>query len=91
MCIRDREFGDGALTATVAQVRPDGNRVVQFHYQGIFLEILERLGKMPLPPYIKEELRDQERYQTCLLYTSNIGYSLYCGVMVQEAFADLTN
>ena len=61
---QDVEFGDGALTATVAQVRPDGNRVVQFHYQGIFLEILERLGKMPLPPYIKEELRDQERYQT---------------------------
>lgn len=57
-------FGDGALTATVTQVQEDGNRVVQFHYQGIFLEILERLGKMPLPPYIQEELQDQERYQT---------------------------
>ena len=44
--------------------RDDGNKLVQFHYEGIFLEVLERLGKMPLPPYIKEELQDQERYQT---------------------------
>ena len=43
---------------------PDGNRLVRFDYNGIFLEVLERLGKMPLPPYIKEELQDQERYQT---------------------------
>ena len=57
-------FGDGSLTATVAEVREVGNRVVEFQYEGIFLEILERLGKMPLPPYIKEELQDQERYQT---------------------------
>ena len=57
-------FGDGSLTAMVAEVREDGNRVVEFQYEGIFLEILERLGKMPLPPYIKEELQDQERYQT---------------------------
>ena len=64
-------FGDGALTATVTQVQEDGNRVVQFHYQGIFLEILERLGKMPLPPYIQEELQDQERYQT--VYSRSLG------------------
>lgn len=57
-------FGDGELTAVVREVREDGNRVVEFQYEGIFLEVLERLGKMPLPPYIKEELRDQERYQT---------------------------
>ena len=57
-------FGDGALTAEVTQVLESGNRLVQFHYDGIFLEILERLGKMPLPPYIKEELEDGERYQT---------------------------
>lgn len=57
-------FGDGALTATVKEVLETGNRLVQFHYDGIFLEILERLGKMPLPPYIKEELQDGERYQT---------------------------
>ncbi|MBQ6431796.1 MAG: tRNA preQ1(34) S-adenosylmethionine ribosyltransferase-isomerase QueA [Oscillospiraceae bacterium] len=57
-------FGEGKLTATVTEERDEGNRLVQFHYEGIFLEILEQLGKMPLPPYIKEELKDGERYQT---------------------------
>ena len=64
-------FGDGELTATVKEVREDGNRVVEFHYEGIFLEVLERLGKMPLPPYIKAELKDQERYQT--VYSREVG------------------
>ena len=64
-------FGNGELTATVKEVREDGNRVVEFHYEGIFLEVLERLGKMPLPPYIKEELQDQERYQT--VYSREVG------------------
>ncbi len=64
-------FGDGELTATVRQVREDGNRVVEFDYEGIFLEVLERLGKMPLPPYIKAELADQERYQT--VYSRELG------------------
>ncbi len=64
-------FGDGELTATVKEVRDDGNRVVEFHYEGIFLEVLERLGKMPLPPYIKAELQDQERYQT--VYSRAVG------------------
>ena len=57
-------FGGGELTATVVGEKEDGNKLVQFHYEGIFLEVLERLGKMPLPPYIKEELEDGERYQT---------------------------
>ena len=57
-------FGGGTLRATVVDALDDGNKLVQFHYEGIFLEILEQLGKMPLPPYIREELRDQERYQT---------------------------
>ena len=57
-------FGDGELTAEVVEELPDGNRLVRFDYEGIFLEVLERLGKMPLPPYIKEELQDNERYQT---------------------------
>ena len=57
-------FGSGELTAEVAEELPGGNRLVRFHYEGIFLEVLERLGKMPLPPYIKEELQDRERYQT---------------------------
>ena len=64
-------FGNGELTATVAEVKDDGNRIVEFHYEGIFLEVLERLGKMPLPPYIKEELQDQERYQT--VYSREVG------------------
>ncbi len=64
-------FGDGALTATVTAEEDEGKRLVQFHYEGIFLEILERLGKMPLPPYIKEELEDGERYQT--VYSRNNG------------------
>ena len=64
-------FGDGELTATVVEVKDDGNRVVEFHYEGIFLEVLERLGKMPLPPYIKAELQDQERYQT--VYSREVG------------------
>ena len=57
-------FGNGELTAEVVEELPGGNRMVRFDYEGIFLEVLERLGKMPLPPYIKEELQDQERYQT---------------------------
>lgn len=64
-------FGDGDLTAEVVRVLPDGNRLVRFDYEGIFLEVLERLGKMPLPPYIKEELRDRERYQT--VYSKEVG------------------
>ena len=64
-------FGDGELTATVTAVQDDGNRIVEFHYEGIFLEVLECLGKMPLPPYIKAELQDQERYQT--VYSREVG------------------
>ena len=64
-------FGDGELTATVEGVCEGGNRIVRFHYEGIFLEVLERLGKMPLPPYIKEELQDSERYQT--VYSKELG------------------
>jgi len=64
-------FGNGELTAEVTKVLPDGNRLVRFDYEGIFLEVLEHLGKMPLPPYIKEELQDQERYQT--VYSREVG------------------
>lgn len=65
-------FGDGTLlTATILEELPGGNRMVEFHYEGIFLEILEQLGKMPLPPYIKEELNDPERYQT--VYSREVG------------------
>ncbi|MDL4841637.1 tRNA preQ1(34) S-adenosylmethionine ribosyltransferase-isomerase QueA [Aquibacillus rhizosphaerae] len=57
-------FGDGKLTATCIKVKEHGGRILRFHYQGIFLEVLDELGEMPLPPYIKEQLSDKERYQT---------------------------
>lgn len=57
-------FGDGRLTAVVTEVLEHGGRIVKFSYEGIFLEVLESLGEMPLPPYIKERLEDQDRYQT---------------------------
>jgi len=56
--------GDNLLRGVVEDVMDDGNRIICFHYEGIFLEILEKLGHMPLPPYIKEQLNDPERYQT---------------------------
>lgn len=64
-------FGDGELKAVVESVTEGGNRIVRFSFEGVFLEILERLGKMPLPPYIKEELGDSERYQT--VYSKELG------------------
>lgn len=64
-------FGNGELTAEVVGEVEGGNRLVRFDFEGIFLEVLEHLGKMPLPPYIKEELQDQERYQT--VYSKVLG------------------
>ena len=64
-------FGNGELTATVLSTGDGGTRRVKFHYEGIFLEVLERLGKMPLPPYIHTELQDNERYQT--VYSKVVG------------------
>lgn len=64
-------FGNGELKAIVEDVAAGGNRIVHFTYEGIFLEVLERLGRMPLPPYIKEELNDPERYQT--VYSKELG------------------
>ena len=64
-------FGDGRLTAEVTQSLDHGGRILNFKYDGVFLEILESLGEMPLPPYIKETLDDQERYQT--VYAKEVG------------------
>ena len=64
-------FGNGELKAEVKEVTEGGNRIVEFYYEGIFLEVLERLGIMPLPPYIHEELKDSERYQT--VYSKELG------------------
>ncbi len=57
-------FGDGLLRAEIIEVKPDGNRIVRFEYDGVWEELLDKLGEMPLPPYIKEKLEDKERYQT---------------------------
>ncbi|MDI9206690.1 tRNA preQ1(34) S-adenosylmethionine ribosyltransferase-isomerase QueA [Ligilactobacillus saerimneri] len=64
-------FGDGELTATVTKELEHGGRMIEFHYDGIFMEILDRLGEMPLPPYIKEKLDNPEMYQT--VYSREVG------------------
>ena len=64
-------FGEGELEAEIVDVLDGGNRLIRFDYQGIFMETLERLGRMPLPPYIHQELQDAERYQT--VYSRQLG------------------
>lgn len=64
-------FGNGELTCNVLEVTAEGNRIIKFAYEGIFEEVLDRLGSMPLPPYIKAELDDKDRYQT--VYAKNKG------------------
>ena len=64
-------FGDGILTGEVVDIVDEGNRLIQFHYEGIFEEILDQLGEMPLPPYITHKLQDKNRYQT--VYAKNEG------------------
>lgn len=58
------DFGEGLLTGEIIDVVDEGNRLIQFHYEGIFEEILDQLGEMPLPPYITHKLKDKNRYQT---------------------------
>ncbi|GAE94150.1 S-adenosylmethionine:tRNA ribosyltransferase-isomerase [Gracilibacillus boraciitolerans JCM 21714] len=57
-------FGNGKLTATCIEIKEHGGRILRFNYQGIFYEVLDQLGEMPLPPYIKEQLKEKDRYQT---------------------------
>ena len=64
-------FGNGILTGEIIDVVDEGNRLIQFHYEGIFEEILDQLGEMPLPPYITHKLKDKNRYQT--VYAKNEG------------------
>ena len=64
-------FGDGLLLGTVEEVLPDGNRLIRFQFDGIFEEVLDRLGEMPLPPYIHHQLKDRDRYQT--VYAEHAG------------------
>ena len=58
------DFGDGTMTGEIIQVKDDGNRIIRFYFKGIFEEILDKLGEMPLPPYIHHKLKDKDRYQT---------------------------
>ncbi len=64
-------FGNGTLKCEVTEVKDDGNRIVRFEYEGSFFAILDEIGQMPLPPYIKEKLEDKERYQT--VYSRELG------------------
>ena len=64
-------FGDGLMHCEVVDVLEDGNRIIHFEYDGVFFNLLDQIGQMPLPPYIKEELQDNERYQT--VYSREIG------------------
>ena len=64
-------FGDGLLRCEVVDVLPGGNRLIQFQYEGVFFNLLDQIGQMPLPPYIKEKLQDRERYQT--VYSREVG------------------
>ena len=65
------DFGNGKLKAEIIEVLENGNRIVRFEYEGIFEEVLDALGEMPLPPYITEKLQDKERYQT--VYSNEVG------------------
>lgn len=65
------EFGEGLLTGTVSDIVEEGNRIIEFEFDGIFEEILDKLGTMPLPPYITHTLKDRNRYQT--VYAKNEG------------------
>lgn len=64
-------FGDGLMTAEVLEVLEGGNRLIRFAYEGVFYDLLDRIGQMPLPPYITEKLQDKERYQT--VYSKELG------------------
>ena len=81
-------FGDGALTGLVMDTAEDGKRIVQFEDEGIFLEVLERLGRVPLPPYIKAELEDKERYQTVYARESGSAAAPTAGLHFTDALLE---
>ena len=83
-------FGDGQLVAVITEVLDHGGRIVEFKYNGIFLEVLEALGEMPLPPYIKEKLDNPDRYQTVYAKENGSAAAPTAGLHFTEEFmADL--
>lgn len=81
-------FGDGLLKGELVEVKADGNRIVKFYYKGIFEELLDKLGKMPLPPYIKRELQEQGRYQTVYAKESGSAAAPTAGLHFTEELLD---
>ena len=81
-------FGDGILTGEIIDVKEDGNRLIQFRYEGIFEEILDQLGQMPLPPYIKKKLSDQSRYNTVYSKTEGSAAAPTAGLHFTDALLD---
>lgn len=79
-------FGDGRLKAVCTEELEHGGRKVEFHYDGIFYEVLESLGEMPLPPYIKEQLDDRERYQTVFSKKSDLPSLLQPAFISRKTF-----
>lgn len=82
------EFGDGRLKAVVTKELEHGGRIIEFSYDGIFLEVLESLGEMPLPPYIKERLEDPDRYQTVYAKESGSAAAPTAGLHFTQAILD---
>ena len=81
-------FGDGKLTGEILEVKEDGNRIVRFSYNGIFNEILDELGEMPLPPYIHEKLAERDRYQTVYARHDGSAAAPTAGLHFNEEFLD---
>ncbi|HAZ4496818.1 TPA: tRNA preQ1(34) S-adenosylmethionine ribosyltransferase-isomerase QueA [Listeria monocytogenes] len=81
-------FGDGALKATCLEELEHGGRILEFSYEGIFYEVLEQLGEMPLPPYIKEQLADQDRYQTVYAKENGSAAAPTAGLHFTEDFLE---
>ena len=81
-------FGDGLLTGEILEVLDNGNRIVKFSYDGIFNEILDKLGEMPLPPYIHEKLADRDRYQTVYARHNGSAAAPTAGLHFNEEFLE---
>lgn len=85
-------FGEGLLLGEILCVQPDGNRQVRFSYEGIFEEVLDRLGEMPLPPYITHKLQDRDRYQTVYAKQEGSAAAPTAGLhFTKELLDDITN